>query len=317
MAEKVPWPWRWIVDADNRDTGFAMLRRHFPVRQQPAFKEMSAGYRMIGFTHYGHFPLLSAAYGNLKPGETPQHGWQRPDVKSCEAWAYCFRDPDRYLPPGTPRMLVSGSDFINDELAWEVLTEGGRPAKRWDVVYSCLVTWLNELQKNWELAKACILRLADAGLRVAVVGRASLPGLPPHPNIDLLPQVSWSEFIRITASARVAFLPNWWDASPRVLTEALAVDVPVLVHRQILGGWKYLAPETGRFFDNEGDVVDTCFELLDSASTLHPRDWFTGNGYGRHRAAQRLAAELRELGGTHWAEELSYARPTSGRPSVI
>src|SRR5579875_4119558 len=155
MAEKIPWPLRWIVDADDRDTGFAMLRRHALRRDMPAFEEMAGRHRMIGFTHYGHFPLYSAAYGTLKGNQTPQHGWQSPDVRACEAWAYCFRDPDRYLPPGKPRIFMSGSDFINDELAWEVAHQDGAPAKRWDVVYSCLVTWLNELQKNWELAKAC------------------------------------------------------------------------------------------------------------------------------------------------------------------
>jgi glycosyltransferase involved in cell wall biosynthesis len=303
------WALRWIVDSDRRDTGFAMLRRGLGRRDRPAFEALAADHRFIGFTHYGPFPLYHEAYDG--PGRRPQAGWARPEVAACEAWAHCFRDPDRYLPPGRPRMLMSGSDFVPERQAWRVACADGRPPKRWDLVYSCLPTWLNELQKNWDLGRACLLALARAGARVAVVGRAGLPGLPDHPNLDYLPQLPWSEMMRVTAAARMAFLPNWWDASPRVITEALAVDVPVLVNRQILGGWKYVAPETGGFFDDEADVVEAFWAVLDGP--LQPREWLLASGYGQDSAARRLAAELAALGGPVRGE-LAYALPTSDPP---
>jgi glycosyltransferase involved in cell wall biosynthesis len=310
--DSLPWALRWIVDSSRRDTGFAMLRRGIQRRDRATFDKMAADHRMIGFTHYGPFPLYHEAYGRHMRGKGRQEAWERPEVKACEAWAHCFRDPDHYLPPGMPRMLVSGSDFINDTAAIGAAWADGRPAKRWDLVYSCLPTWLNDLQKNWDLARSCIVRLAEAGARVVVAGRSGVPGAPLHPNIDYLPQLPWREFMRVTASARVAFLPNCWDASPWVLSEALALDVPVLVNRQILGGWKYVAPETGVFFDDETDVVDAFFALL--GIPVHPHDWLLANGYGQERAARRLAAELRALGGDSRAAELSYAVPTSSPP---
>jgi glycosyltransferase involved in cell wall biosynthesis len=325
--DSIPWPLRWIVDEHGRDTGFAMLRRGIPSGRRTAFEKMAAAHRMIGFTHFGSFPLFHEAYdprakartpkAGAKPdpqakGRSPEEGWQRPEVQACEAWAHCFRDPDRYLPPSTPRMLMSGSDFVNEQERWQQAYGGGRPGQRWDLVYSCPPTWLNELQKNWDLAKSCALRLAGAGVRIVMVGRTGVPGLPSHPNIDYLPMLSLEEFMRVTASSRAAFLPNCWDASPRVLTESLAVDVPVLVNRRILGGWKYVTTETGVFFDDEDDVVDAYFALLDAP--LHPRDWLLGNGYGRDGAARRLAGELRALGGPGRAGELTYALPTSEPP---
>jgi hypothetical protein len=57
------------------------------------------------------------------------------------------------------------------------------------------------------------------------------------------------------AQARVAFFPNVLDASPVLLTEALCLDVPVVVNRRILGGWKYVRPDTGRFFTDQDDVT--------------------------------------------------------------
>jgi hypothetical protein len=299
---------RWMVDEHGRDTGFAMVRRGLDPGHRPAFDTLAADHRMIGFTHYGPFPLYHDAYDGPARAATPRAGWDRDEVRACEAWAHCFRDPDHYLPPGTPRMLVSGSDFVDAGMAWRLACDGGRPAKRWDLVYSCLPGWLNELQKNWDLARACALLLAEAGARVAMVGRAGLPGCPDHPNIDYLPQLRWDMMMQVTAASRIAFVPNWWDASPRVITEALAVDVPVLVNRRILGGWKYVTPQTGAFFDDETDVVDAFFALLDGDQ--HPRDWLLANGYGVQAAARRLAAELRALDGPGQSEP-TFALPTS------
>jgi hypothetical protein len=310
-SEAIPWPLRYIVDENGRDTGFAMLRRGIDPGSRSFYEEISANHRMIGFTHFGPFPLYHPAYDGPRKGVTPQAGLERPEVQACEAWAHCFRRPDSYLPPDKPRMLVSGSDFVNERAVWTAGYGDGRPAKRWDLVYSCLPTWLNELQKNWDLARLCAVRLAEAGLRILLVGRAAMPGLPRHPNIDFCPQLKWSAFIRATASARAAFVPNWWDASPRVITEGLALDLPVLVNRQIIGGWKYVAPETGVFFDDENNVVDAYFELLDADT--HPREWLLANGYGYNSAARRLANHLRELGGP-FRGELAYALPTNTPP---
>ena len=307
-ADSLPWSLRFIVDSSGGDTGFAMLRRGVRRGERDAFEQMAAGHRMIGFTHYGPFPLYHESYDRRAKDRAPEEGWDRPEVQACEAWAHCFRDPDRYLPPGTPRMLISGSDFVNGGAARVAAGTGGWPGKRWDLVYSCLPTWLNELQKNWDLGKSCALRLADAGVRIVIAGRAGVPGIPRHPNIDCVPQLPWDSFMRVMASARAAFLPNWWDASPCLLTQALALDIPVLVNREILGGWKYVVPETGVFFDDESDVVDAFFTLLNSP--VHPRDWLIANGYGQHATARRLAGELRALGGP---ADLEYALPSDIR----
>ncbi|HTZ30350.1 MAG TPA: hypothetical protein VMC83_40530 [Streptosporangiaceae bacterium] len=310
--EGIPWPLRWIVDERGRDTGFAMLRRGIEAGQRRQFDTVAADHRLVGFTHYGPFPLYHEAYdGRL--GRNPRAGWERAEVKACVSWAHCFRDPDHYLPPGISRMMISGSDFVDENAVWQMALDGGRPLKRWDLVYCCLPTWLNELQKNWDLARSCVVRLADAGARVAVVGRISMPGLPDHPNIDYLPQLPWRALIRVTAAASIAFVPSWWDASPRVITEALAIDVPVLVNRQILGGWKYVTPETGAFFGDDADVVESFFAVLDAE--CHPRDWLLANGYGKDEAARRFAAELRALGEPECGEP-TYALPTSDRPAT-
>jgi hypothetical protein len=309
---QLPWALSWIVDDLNRDTGFAMLNASIDPDDREVFDELAAGHRIIGSASYGHFPLFHEAYGG-KRGDDPREGWKRPEVLACEAWAHCFRDPDQYLPPGKPRMLVSTSDFVEICRVWKVGRRESPPAKRWDLIYTCLPDWFNAMTKNWELAKSCAVRLAEAGARVLLVGCFAIPDAPRHPNIETRPQLRWSEMLQATAQSRIAFFPNCMDASPRALTEAIALDVPVLVNRQILGGWKYVEPETGRFFDDDDDVVSAFFDCL--ASSFQPRQWLLDHGYGQDGAARRLAAELQALVGPS-EKQLNYALPTSQPPDA-
>lgn len=47
-----------------------------------------------------------------------------------------------------------------------------------------------------------------------------------------------NEFFSYVKQSRFVFLPQIHDASPRVSTQALAHDVPVLMNQHISGGWK-------------------------------------------------------------------------------
>ena len=75
---------------------------------------------------------------------------------------------------------------------------------------------------------------------------------------------------------RVLFAPNVHDASPRVLAEAMCLDVPILVNRHIVGGWKYVNSETGAFFDSVDNVVPAYMDMMArmQRGELHPREWF-------------------------------------------
>ena len=75
---------------------------------------------------------------------------------------------------------------------------------------------------------------------------------------------------------RVLFAPNLHDASPRVLAEAMCLDVPILVNRHILGGWKYVNNRTGAFFGGEDDVVEAFKGILavQEQGQMQPRQWY-------------------------------------------
>lgn len=77
-----------------------------------------------------------------------------------------------------------------------------------------------------------------------------------------------------------------------MLAEALCLDVPCVVNRRILGGWKYVNSFTGELFDDVGDVADGVRRCL--AQARSPRSWFRTN-YGPYHAGRRLGALLRQV----------------------
>lgn len=76
--------------------------------------------------------------------------------------------------------------------------------------------------------------------------------------------------------SRAIFIPSISDASPRVITQALSLNVPCIVNYNIIGGWKYVNPQTGVYFTNSTDVVDAYRKLmeLEKSGELRPREWY-------------------------------------------
>jgi hypothetical protein len=301
VADELPWPVRYIVDQDGNDTGIMFLRGPLNPNNTPTWEKMTDTHRQMGLTSMGPYPLHHEAYLAVPPGATARDGWKRVFVERSEAWAHCFRDPDYYLPPDKPRRLLGGSDFTDYDRVWSIGSSGHKQAKRWDVVYSCLDNRFNEMQKNWELAKACIWRLCtELRLKVLVVGRSGTSDLPQVEGLEAREFLPWSDFLQCLGRARIAFFPNVLDASPRVMTEAMSLDLPVLVNRRIIGGWKYVNDDTGRFFDDEANVVPAALELL--TGNFQPRDWYIAN-HGKRWAEEQLAEFVREI------EPLGESRP--------
>lgn len=70
------------------------------------------------------------------------------------------------------------------------------------------------------------------------------------------------QFFGYVKQSRFVFLPQIHDASPRVSTQALAHDVPVLMNRHISGGWKYLNEKTGEFFSDMSDFREAVQKIV-------------------------------------------------------
>lgn len=178
----------------------------------------------------------------------------------------------------------------------------------------------NDYNRNWTVAKPSIKRLIDElDLTILVVGR-SLTG-PDDADLRLYldsgrlvsrPFAPWGRFLHLVEESRALWTPNVADGSPRVLTQALCKDVPIIVNQHIAGGWKYVTDQSGVFFSDESDIVPAVRRLFsdDVQKLLAPRQYYVDN-YGPVKAGLHVQAFL-EL--TVGEERLARARAMVSDP---
>lgn len=328
MEDNPPYPFQRVKRVDGKDTG--VLAIIAPFYDQDYYKGelaraffwrmKASGHIIIIITSYQEFPgIIVNPFDDrhTTPGDRTIH-------EAVDGYLHCFRNPDSVLPPGVPRILLSESDFHdpNRRDGGGSLVPWGLP-KEYDLFYSCQGGDWNDYARNWTLAKASIKRLvAELNVKVVIMGR----DLTKPEDNDLSPLISsghiishgqntpWKDFLRYIESSRVLFAPNLHDASPRVLAEALCLDVPILVNRHIVGGWKYVHSETGAFFDSIDNVVPAFRDIINGLQRgdLHPREWFRSHS-GKAQSVYKLQAFLELAVGDQRlkaAQELANARIT-------
>lgn len=281
MIPDLQWPFEWVRDRDGRACNWVVL--HGPIvtpAQNDQFSDLRRrGVRFIGMTSYLDFP---------RPD--PRAGLDYEAV--CEAWCHCYREPQRHFLQMAPRALISASDFTDWTWIARSAAASATPTDRHDLVYVGAIEHWQHQAKNWPLAARCLPHLIRSfGMRALVIGQADSTFYP-QPGISFQAGLDWPDLLATLAGARLLFVPNAIDPSPRIVAEALCLDVPVLMQRDILGGWKYINPYTGAFFGDENDVVDAAAELLMSSAA--PREWFRGN-FGPEASSRRLTTLLQSV----------------------
>jgi glycosyltransferase involved in cell wall biosynthesis len=270
------WPFLGLTDEHGRDFGWCALVG--PVRTESELDQLdriTRTRRLLGFTAYLGFPFQP-------PVSAPS---ARP-----EAWAHCFRSSEN-LPPA-PNVFLPLSDFT-DPLLVSPEKVGATQHHEYDFVYVCQAGSASEQVKGWELARRCLpILTGELGLRGLLVGRAEIADLDHLDRLDIVGELPWPELMRRFAASRFLFVPNGFDPSPRVIAEALLMGTPVLVNRNILGGWHQVNPFTGAFFESEADVASGALRCLTEWTS--PRRWFTAH-LGPLRSGARLAELLRRV----------------------
>merc|ERR1711879_1088777 len=116
--------------------------------------------------------------------------------------------------------------------------------------------------KNWSFVREALPILCDefklTGVLVATKNKANTKAYTiPDSCKGRMTQTTYlarqSDYFDFLKQSKFAFLPQIHDASPRVATQALAHDVPLLINYYILGGWKYVTEKTGEFFHDISD----------------------------------------------------------------
>jgi hypothetical protein len=175
---------------------------------------------------------------------------------------------------------MSESDFYDVE-------ENNNINKIYDFIYICnkdsdncpLDGW-NAINRNYNLALKCFpIMINEYNLKGLCVGRIGCDLSEYGDNLITTDFLPWNELQQKMRESRFLFLPNIYDASPRVIAECLIKNVPVLMNKNIICGFKYINENTGEFFIDENDIKNGLDNLLYKLknNNIFPKKWWEEN----------------------------------------
>ena len=285
-------PFRYFTDEKDRVLPFVAVTGFFREKAaEDRYNEYIAnGIYVFGITAYKSFPnraLIDSTEGEYERNDTFDYTGKIRD------WLCCFRSAEENGFTSWNRLVnISESDFYNAEDD-SVLTI----PKKYDFIYICnkdsdncpLDGW-NAFNRNFDLAKKCFpVMCSEFGLKGLIVGRENC-GLEKEEYGKYLEIVGWLDWGKLQEKMREAkflFVPNIFDASPRVVAECITKNLQVLMNRNIVCGFKYVNYHTGELFNDENDVRDALKKLLAKPSSVSSKKWWEEN-YSQEKSQKRL-----------------------------
>lgn len=289
FKEKRIFPFRYFTDINNNVLPFVAVTGFF--RDEGAklkfYEYMSKGLFVFGITAYKSFPnkeLLDLSEGPYERADDFNYTY---NIKN---WLVCFNDKEKYGFTNFNKTIdISESDFYNVENDTNV-------EKKYDFIYicnkdgdSCPLNGWNAYNRNFDLALKCFpIMINELNLKGLIVGRTDC-GLEKlyGDKIEVVGWLAWHILQDKMKESRMLFVPNIYDASPRVISECITKDVPVLMNKNILCGFKYINNETGEFFDDENDISVALNNLLGRMNNISPKKWWSEN-YSQDISYKRL-----------------------------
>lgn len=278
---KVDFPFKNLFDDNGNRINVILISAPFRERKHEELYEnyKSKGMKFAGISSYLEFPGKI-----INPHESRYHEAQGHNYESMtDTWLHCFREPDNYITDKSkPKILFTEADLKD--------TDAYKPnkniKKEYDFMYVCLKDNDNcdpgwqSYNRNWELAKKCLTVMCGKyNLKGVIVGRENCPITELCSGIvKIIPFLEFNAFQKEMQKCRFLFISNVSDASPRVITEAICYDIPVLVNQNIVGGWHNVIPHvTGEFFSNEEDIIPALDYMTNNMDKYTPRQWFVSN----------------------------------------
>lgn len=272
-------PFRYFTDASGNILPFVAVTG--PFRDDKAkdryYEYIEKGIHIFGITAYKSFP-------NNKLFGKEEGEYERTDdfnyVDAISNWLCCFKDRDRYGFSIFNNVVdISESDFYTSE-------DNKKSIKKYDFIYicnkdddSCPMNGWNAATRNFDLALKCFPILCNEfQMKGLIVGRVGC-GLEKEygTKLEIVDWLDWHVLQEKMRESKILFVPNIYDASPRVIAECITKDIPVLMNRNIVCGSKYITYETGEFFTDEVDLKSAVTHLQNRMYKISPNQWWSEN----------------------------------------
>ena len=219
------------------------------------------GVQFLGLSSYSEFP---------GPISNPHDALHDPNIDAwtkynyfqlTRGWLSCFREENnkKWIQKDFPCVNITESDFANYEFHLPDTTI----KKEYDFIYICLkdgdkkesdkdcpMGWQAEI-RQWETVKKLLdIMCKEFKLKGLLIGRVGCE-IPAqcHQLMETTDFMEYNTFIKQYNKSRFILSGSFQDASPRTATEAMCYNLPVLMNKNILGGWQYMNDQSGSFYN--------------------------------------------------------------------
>lgn len=232
---------------------------------------------------------------------------QKKMIVRSKGWCHPFRDPIGKLPKDTPRILMPESDFMDPMFVCYKKS----PEIKYDYFYFTINSPAGIQHKGLFQFIEILPTLCQHKLKGLIIVYFPNAGVIKRFNINLTSHqknilrrcdkylkfhwglLSQDQVGHAMTSCRFGLFPNTVDNSPRLISEALIRNIPVLVNEQIHGGWHYIDKSTGCLFD-KNNLNDSLGFMMNNQ--FNAREYFIQN-YGFEKSSKRLCDFLSNIFG--------------------
>jgi len=270
----------------------------------------SQGIHFLGLSSYSEFP------GHISNPHDALHdpnidAWTKYNYfQLTRGWLSCFREENnkKWIQKDFPHVNIAESDFAN----YEFHQPDSTIKKEYDFIYICLkdgdkkesdkdcpMGWQAEI-RQWETVKKLLdIMCKEFKLKGLLIGRVGCE-IPAqcHQLMETTDFMEYNTFIKQYNKSRFILSGSFQDASPRVVSEGMCYNLPVLMNKNILGGWQYINDETGEFY-NPNDINEFKITLQKFLKKLdnneyHSREWFIKH-YGKYNSGKKLKTFISQV----------------------
>lgn len=291
-------PFRYFTDENDRVLPFVAVTGFFREKaaEDKYHEYVANGVHIFGITAYKSFP-------NREQMDSTEGEYERNDTfdytGKIRNWLCCFKNAEENGFTNSNRLAdISESDFYNAEDD-SVLSVH----KKYDFIYICnkdsdncpLDGW-NAFNRNFDLAKKCFpVMCSEFGLKGLIVGRENcgLENEEYGKYLEVVGWLNWGDLQEKMRESKFLFVPNIFDASPRVVAECITKNLQVLMNRNIMCGFKYINYQTGELFNDETDVRDALKKLITKPTSISSKKWWSEN-YNQDKMQTQLRDFLAE-----------------------
>jgi hypothetical protein len=288
-------PFRYFQDENGNILPIVAVTGFFRGNREKElyFKYIENGIKVIGITAYKSFPVRIMDNSEDKFHLTDDFDY----LKNIKNWLCCFKSVTDY----------GFTDYHNiidlSESDWYDIDEIPSTEKIYDFIYicnkdddKCSMDGWNSINRNYDLALKCFpIMINKYNLKGLAVGRIGCDLEKLYGNkIETTDFLEWHDLQNKMRQSKFLFVPNIYDASPRVVSECLIKNIPVLMNKNILCGTKYINNETGVLFENENDIENALNSMLNKINKINPTKWWNDN-YGKTKSGIRLKEYLYNL----------------------